>query len=72
MFAAKQAQQAGRPAGRRVDAVCIDWLAECPACSKPMQVARSAAESSGAVELQTFKCDRCSVAITSETVLNRY
>jgi len=72
MFAAKQAQRASRPVGRRVDSICVDWLAECPVCSKPMQASRIAAEWSGAAGLQTFKCDRCSVAITSETVLNRY
>ena len=72
MFAAKQTQLPGRPPCRRVDRVCIDWLAECPVCSKPMQVLQIAPEAGGAAETQTFKCDWCSLAITSETVLDRY
>ena len=72
MFAAKQAQLSRRPVCRRVENVCMDWLIECPICSKPMQASQLAPGPSGAPELQTFKCDSCSVAITSETVLSRY
>jgi hypothetical protein len=53
-------------------AISIDKIPLCPSCGSAMKFARSFPNFGAREALQTFECKKCSVALTTEEVLERF
>ena len=56
-------------AGIGMDHIDTDRLAVCPSCGAPMRFSRTMPPIAGLLEMQTFECAPCQLAVTAEQVL---
>jgi hypothetical protein len=53
-----------------IDTVCIDRIATCPTCTKPMRFARSFPNFGANQPLQILECIPCRLAVAVEEMLD--
>jgi len=52
------------------DTICIDRMAICPTCAKPMRFARSFTNFGANQPLQIMECISCRLAVATEEMLD--